>query len=65
MNYPKLLSFERLLLALLIVALVSLLAGCGGGIDTADEFMGPPVPITDVKPCPANVTACHPGPTGG
>ena len=49
----------------LMLLIAVLLAGCGGGIDTADEFMGPPVPITEVKPCPANVTACHPGPTGG
>jgi hypothetical protein len=27
----------------IIAALVMVLPGCGGGIDTADEFIGPPV----------------------
>ena len=46
-------------------AMAMLLTACGGGIDTADEFMGPPAPITDVKPCPVNPAACHPEPSRG
>ena len=43
----------------IVAALVMLLGGCGGGIDTMDEFMGPPAL------CPVDVTACHPQPTAG
>jgi hypothetical protein len=44
------------------------LAACGAGIDDADELYGPPAALADVKPakpCPVNVSACHPEPTGG
>jgi hypothetical protein len=45
-----------------------LLTACGAGIDDADELYGPPAALADVKPakpCPVNVSACHPDPTGG
>lgn len=51
-----------------VAALAMILTGCGGGIDTVDEFMGPPEQSGMVKPprpCPVNVTACHPEPTPG
>ena len=57
---PVWITFVWVLLATVLLCVLALLAGCGGGIDTADEFMGP---IADVKPCPANVTACHPPPS--
>jgi hypothetical protein len=35
------------------------LTACGGGIDTEDEFMGPPLP----RPCAVNPASCPPPPT--
>jgi hypothetical protein len=41
-----------------VAAVAMVLAGCGGGIDTPDEFMGPPAPSTKVeppRPCPQQI----------
>lgn len=51
-----------------VFAVAMVITGCGGGIDTADEFMGPPEPTARVdapRPCPVDVSACHPKPTPG
>jgi hypothetical protein len=49
---------------LLIAMLIATLAACGGGIDTPDEFMGPPTAEAKVpRPCPIDPASCHPGPS--
>lgn len=49
------------------IALALILGGCGGGVDTPDEFMGPPVEsgfIKPPRPCPIDFQ-CQPDPFMG
>jgi hypothetical protein len=53
--------------ACVIVAMVLLLGGCGGGIDTPDELMGPTLDdrVKPPRPCPVSVPECRSQPTPG
>jgi hypothetical protein len=50
-----------------ILSMALVLGGCGGGIDTPDEQMGPPetARVDPPRPCPVSVAECHPKPTPG
>jgi hypothetical protein len=50
-----------------IAVIVMVLPGCGGGIDTADELMGPPetARVDPPRPCPVSVPECHSKPLPG
>lgn len=51
-----------------VFAIAMVLTGCGGGIDTPEEVMGPPEPTSKVappRPCPVDVSACRSEPTPG
>jgi hypothetical protein len=56
-------------LAAFLLVVIATLAGCGGGIDTPDEQMGPPPSAINEpqppRPCPIDPAACHPKPFPG